>query len=336
MNLLVLTNNPFRASFRQRIGVHIEQLRADGINCEVVKLPSGELARRELFKRATEFDGVFLHKKMLNLFDAFWLRRYSKKLIYNFDDAIMYNPKSPDRDSFPRFRLFRRTVKLADLVITGNSYLAEHARKFNSNVEVLPYGLPISDYKPNFSHPNGDDKIRLVWIGSKSTLKYLEGIRPALEEIGSRFNNVVLKIICDDFFDLQHMRVEKCLWSQETRAIDLATGDIGLAPLPDDRFTRGKCTFKILEYASAGLPVVASPIGAHSDYVRDNITGFLANNNKEWIDKITQLVTNPQLRERMAKENLAQAKNFDISVIGKKLTEIIKKCLQNASCPYTT
>jgi len=331
MNLLLLTNNPNRASFRQRIGVHIEQLRANGIDCEVVKLPSGELARRKLFKRASEFDGVFLHKRMLNLFDAFWLRRHSKKIIFNFDDAIMYDTKSPERDSFSRFRLFRRTVKLADLIITGNSYLAEHARKFNPNVEVLPYGLPISDYKKDFIHPKGDDKIRLVWIGSRSTLKYLKGIGPVLEEIGSRFNNVVLKIICDDFFDLQNMKVEKCLWSKERRAIDLATGDIGLAPLPDDRFTRGKCTFKILEYASAGLPVVASPIGAHSDYIRDNITGFLANNNKEWIDKISQLITNPQLREKMAKENLAQAKNFDVGIIGKKLTELIKKCLKDVT-----
>jgi len=91
MKLLILTNNPERASFRQRIQVYFDTLRANGVDCEVVKLPDGFLARRKLFKRAADFDGVFLHKKGLNIRDAMWLRRNSKKIIYDFDDAIMYN-----------------------------------------------------------------------------------------------------------------------------------------------------------------------------------------------------------------------------------------------------
>jgi hypothetical protein len=133
-------------------------------------LPSGSLARRKLFKQAADFDGVFLHKKGLNPFDAFWLSRYSKKIIYNFDDAIMYSPKTPESDRSSHFRLFRRSVKLADMIIVGSSYLADHARKFNSNVKVLPIGLKVSDYKIDCP-PKSDDKIRLVWIGSKSTLR---------------------------------------------------------------------------------------------------------------------------------------------------------------------
>ena len=335
MNILILSNNPNRASFRQRIGVYIKQLRGNGIGCEVVKLPFSEMARRGLFKRAAEFDGVFLHKKTLNLLDAFWLRRYSRKVIYDFDDAVMYSPKSPNRDSFSRFRLFRRTVKLADSVIAGNSYLAEHARRFNSNFEIIPTGLDTKAYKIE-NKPKNDGKIRLVWIGSKSTLRYLVEIKPAIEQIGSRFNNVVLRIICDEFFDLQNMSVEKCSWSSEREVLDLVTSDIGISPLPDNKFTRGKCGFKILQYSAAGLPVIASPVGVNAEYVREGIDGFFANNNEDWIDKITQLITNPQLRKKMAQENLAQAKNFDISVIGKKLTEIIKKCLQNASYPCST
>jgi hypothetical protein len=264
MTLLILTNNPNRASFRQRIGVYLDIFRDNGINCKVAKLPASFLARRSLFKRTVEFGGVFLHKKKLNFFDAIWLRRYSKKIIYNFDDAIMYSDKTPDRNSSSHFIPFRRTVRLANMIITGNSYLAEHARKFNTNVIVLPIGLRVNDYK--FGCPDkGDDKIRLVWIGSKSTLGYLAELKPVLEEIGSRFDNVVLRIVCDDFFALRNTPVEKCLWSRETRGIDLATSDIGLAPLPDNRFTRGKCSFKVLEYSCAGLPVVASPIGTNAE-----------------------------------------------------------------------
>ena len=120
MNLLILSNNLNRAGFRQRIAVYLDTLRTNGIDCEVVKLPSGSLARRKLFKRAAEFDGVLLHKKGLNPFDAIWLRRYSKKLIYHFDDAIMYSDKTPERNSRSHFIPFRRSVKLADMVILSD------------------------------------------------------------------------------------------------------------------------------------------------------------------------------------------------------------------------
>ena len=329
MNLLIVTNNPHRASFRQRIGVYLDILRANGIDCEVTKLPSGSLARLRLFKKAPEFDGVFLHKKKLNFFDAIWLRKYSKKIIYNFDDAVMYNDKTPEHDSRAHFRPWKRSVELADMVIVGSSYLAEHAQRFNSNVKILPIGLKVSDYEVNCP-TKSDDRIRLVWIGSSSTLKYLAEINPVLEEIGTRFDNVILRIICDNFFDLQNMKVEKRSWSKQTRAIDLATSDIGLVPLPDNRFTKGKCTFKILEYAAAGLPVVASPVGVNSEYVCDGVTGFHAVNTSQWVDRISSLIKNPQLRKRMGEEGLAKAKNFDVSIIGKQLTGLISKCLQDA------
>jgi hypothetical protein len=330
MDILVVSNNTNRASFRQRIGVYLNILQAEGINCEVAKLPSGLLACRRLFKKAANYDGVFLHKKKLNFLDAFWLRKYSRKIIYNFDDAVMYSENNPNHNSWSRLIPFRRTVKLADIVIVGSSYLAQHARRFNTNVEILPIGLKVSDYKINHS-PKTDGKIRLAWIGSKSTLKYLVAIKPVVEEIGLRFNNVVMRIICDDFFDLENMPVEKLRWSQETRGVDLAECEIGLAPLPDDRFTQGKCSFKVLEYAAAGLPVVASPVGTNSDYVLDGVTGFFATDIDEWIDKITQLVENHQLRKRMGAAGTAQAKKFDQSVIGKQLVELITECLRGAA-----
>lgn len=327
MNLLIITNNTNRASFRQRIGVYLDILRANGIDCEVTKVPLNTFKRRRLFKRAAEFDGVFLHKKGLNFFDAFWLRRYSKKIIYNFDDAIMYSDRTPERYSHSHFIPFRRTVRLADMVITGSSYLAEHAQRFNSNVSILPIGLKVSDYRPDCP-PKADGKIRLVWIGSASTLSYLEEIKPALEEIGLRFDNVILRIICDDFLELQNILVEKCLWSKDTRGINLVTSNIGLAPLPDNRFTRGKCSFKVLEYAASGLPVIASPIGTNMDYVHDNVTGLFAINAQQWVDRISHLIENPQLRKKMGEKGRVYAENFDISVIGKRLVELITKCLR--------
>jgi glycosyltransferase involved in cell wall biosynthesis len=328
VNLLIVTNNPERASFRQRIGTYLDFFHDNGINCEVAKLPAGSLARRKLFKQATDFDGFFLHKKRLNSLDAFWVSRYAKKVIYDFDDAIMYSDKHTDRPSHKRQKSFKRTVQLADMVIAGNSYLAEHARKSNTSVNLLPTGLDTHIYKSKSDLKNNN--LHLVWIGSESTLGYLAELKPALEEIGSRFDNVVLRIICDAFFDLNNLEVEKCLWSLKKEVVDLVTSDIGLAPLPDNRFTRGKCGFKILQYAAAGLPVVASPVGANAEYVQDGATGFLVTDTRQWVDRITELIENPNLGKRMGREGRAYAEKFDMTVIGKQLVKLIKGCLANA------
>lgn len=325
MKLLVLTNNPDRPSFRQRLEVHLDLLCRNGINCEVVRLPAGLAARCRLLKRSADFDAVFLQKKRLNLIEAPLLRRYAGRIIYDFDDAVMYRPRAPQCYSFFDWMRFRLTVKSADLVIAGNPYLAERARRFNANVEVLPTGLKTNDYKVP-SEPRRDGKVRLVWIGSRSTLGYLTEIKPALEEIGSRFDNVVLRVICDTFPDFESMPIERRLWSEQTQIDDLVTSDIGLAPLPDNRFTRGKCGFKILQYASAGLPVVASPVGVNRDYVRDNVTGYLASDTEEWVDTMSRLVENAQLRKKMGQSARKSVKRFDISVIGEQLAAIILQC----------
>ncbi len=326
MNLSVISNNPRRASFRQRIEIHLAMLRENGIHCEVARLPAGSWARRRLFAQAQNFDGVVLHKKGLNFFDAFWLRKHSRIIIYDFDDAVMYSPKTPERGSFSRFRRFRRSVQAAGLVIAGNSYLAAQAKRFSPHVEIVPTGLNMDDYQAR-TDAESDGKIRLVWIGSKSTLRYLAEIVPALSKIGSQFSNVVLRIICDEFLEVPNLKVEKCQWSSAKQAADLAACDIGLAPLPDNRFTRGKCGFKILQYGACGLPVIASPVGVNAEYVLDGVTGFHARSIPEWIDRISQLVGNRQLRAQMGREGRVRVERFDVKIVGGQLLRLLKSHL---------
>lgn len=322
----MLSNNPERASFRQRIQIYFDILRANSIDYQVMRLPAGFLARKKLFKRAENFDGVFLHKKGLNFRDAILLRHNSKKIIYDFDDAIMYSPSHPARYSPSHLNSFRRSAKLADVIIAGNSYLAEHAQRFNNNVKILPTGLDTKLYRVRIKRSD-DGKIRLVWIGSKSTLEYLAEIKPALEQIGLHYHNVVLRIICDEFFDLRNLEVEKHRWSLEKQVEDLTTSHIGLAPLPENRFTRGKCGFKILQYQAANLPVVASPVGVNSEYVHNGIMGFHASSIQEWIDRISELIDNVELREQMSSAGRAQAQRFDTAAVGKQLCSVIKECI---------
>jgi glycosyltransferase involved in cell wall biosynthesis len=330
MKLLILTNNPSRASFRQRIGVYLGTLQDNSIKCDVVQYPSGSLARWRLLRQTGDFDAVFLHKKRLNPFDALWLRRNNRKVIYDFDDAVMYNDKNPNRPSLKRQKSFERTAKLTDMVIAGNSYLAGHARKFNNNVEILPTGLSVAEYDSPAKHEE-DGRIRLVWIGSKTTLRYLVMIKEALEEIGSLFDNVILRIICDDFFELRNMEVEKRNWSLENQAEDLATSDIGIAPLPDNRYTRGKCGFKILQYQAAGLPVIASPVGVNREYIEDKNNGFLAADRAEWIEKISLLLKEPQLRKQIGEAGKAMVQRFDLRPTGEQFCKLVAECLESKS-----
>lgn len=326
MKLLVITNNPDRASFRQRIEIYLDCLRAEGINCTVCRYPTGPVGRLKLLQSSREFDAVFLHKKRLNPLDALLLRRYARKVIYDFDDAVMYDDNRPDKPSRKCQRDFQRTVELADLVIAGNKYLAELARSFNNNVEVLPTGLDLAAYNVQPA-PNNDGKIRLVWIGSKATLPYLEEIKPALEEIGSRFNNVVLWIICDCFFDLNNMQIEKRQWSRQTEVVDLVTSDIGLAPLPDNPFTRGKCGFKILQYQAAGLPVVASPVGINAELVRDGLNGYHATTVTDWVEKLSALVEDTSIRTQMGQSAKQTVLSFDLDAIGPRLVEVVRRVI---------
>ena len=165
------------------------------MSADVHQLPKNKFSRWTLFKSARNYDAVLLHKKCLNFFDAKILRRYAKKIIYDFDDAIMYSPQKPDSDNTSHFRLFKRTVRLADSVIVGNDYLAEHARRFCSVVHVLPTGLDTKAYLSNTVKEN-DNKIRLAWIGSQSTLKYLLEICPVLEKGRQRRQSLSLACHC--------------------------------------------------------------------------------------------------------------------------------------------
>ncbi|NLH15142.1 MAG: glycosyltransferase family 4 protein [Phycisphaerae bacterium] len=329
MKLLVITNNPQRASFRQRFGVYLPILAAEGIDCRVVALPAGTLARLQLYRRARNYDGVIWHKKAVNPIDAFFLRRYAPRLLYNYDDALMFSDKRPESDSPTHRRRFLRTLKLAEIVLVGSHYLSEQARPHHSKVFILPLGLEVSRYGAPIERPT-DGRIRLVWIGSKSTLGYLKALSPVLDQLAKRHPNLTLRIIGDEFFDLDRMPVEKVIWDANKRYADLTQCDIGLAPLPNDRFSMGKCSFKVLEYSASGLPVVGSPVGTNSDHILDGKTGFLAETHDQWRIHLDRLIADPDLRRTMGSAGRFRAANYDISVVGRKLVEILTDWLSNS------
>jgi len=319
--ILILSRHIESASFRQRIALYFNSLKTAGIEYYVEPLPSKTYKTLKLFSSARAFDAVLLHKKRLSPLERFFLRRNAKKIIYDFDDPVMFDSADPQKPDDKKLKRFTAAVKMADKIIAGNNYLADFAKKFNNNTVILPTGLNVVEY--DVKKNKLDEKIRLVWIGTSSNLIYLKQISKTLEQIGSRYKEVILRIICNEFFDLADIPVEKIQWSLGAQVRDLVNSDIGLAPLPDDNFTKGKCGFKILQYAAASLPVVASPVGVNAGIARSGINGFLAETPQHWFDGISRLIENPELRRKIGQQAKKTVRDYDVSILAGKFVDII-------------
>lgn len=246
---------------------------------------------------------VFIQKKLFSPFELFWVRLFSQRIVFDFDDAIMYKdrPASPLQQKRQK-RRFAATVRKADLVIAGNDYLRDAAFPYNEKTTLIPTVLDMNRYtRKNPDEKEGKD-IVLGWIGSRGTLKYLQYIAPALEEIGRKWPNLKLKIVADDFFSLTDMGVIRKNWSSQDEIADLHSFDIGLMPLVDDLWTRGKCGFKLLQCMAVGMPVVCSPVGVNTEIVSDGIEGFWASTHEEWVDRLDKLIEDRSLRFAMGEK----------------------------------
>jgi glycosyltransferase involved in cell wall biosynthesis len=323
LKLLIISNNLSRASFRLRIQDHLDYLNNQGISCNVQQLPRKTFHRWKLFKTSAQYDTVLIHRKCLNFWDAAVLSRFCPKIIFDYDDAIMYSATKPESNLTNHFRLFKRTARMMDIMIAGNEYLAGYARRYCNHVHILPTGLDTRAYQDESVQRNRNE-IRLAWIGSKSTLPYLAELRPVLEQIGKAHENVVLRIIADEFFNLKHMTVQKHPWSLDNQVADLTECDIGLSPLPDNRFTRGKCGFKMLQYFAAGLPVIASPVGVNEKFIKESHAGILAFTSSEWKEAIEKMVKGIAVYRQLGQQGKKYVQAYDRTLISKDLCRIIK------------
>lgn len=323
MNIAFLVTRLDSPSVRYRVLQYIPYLEREGYVSEVFIIPKNHMDRVSLFRIMRNFDIVFLHRKLLNPIWRLLLRKISRNLIYDFDDAVMFRD-SAHKNPFSARRMdrFKRIIRDADIVIAGNEYLKNFAVKENPKTFVVPTSIDMNRYtvKPQAIESN---PIILGWIGSSVTLFYLENIKNLLDKIFDRFPSVRLKIIADKFFDCDRMPVIKKQWVYEEEISDLHSFDIGLMPLTHDPWSMGKCGFKLLQYMAVGIPAVCSPVGANKDIVTDGTNGFCADNELEWIEKVGELVRNHQLRIEMgirARKTVIERYSTDVN--GKKITDL--------------
>jgi glycosyltransferase involved in cell wall biosynthesis len=222
-------------------------------------------------------------------------------IVYDFDDAIWVPYVSPANRYLSYLKCFGKTAtvcRLSSHVLVGNDYLAEYARRYNSQVTVIPTTIDDVTYRVRPYPVSQDAPVTIAWTGSYSTVQYLDTLRGALLRLRQRYP-YRLMVIGTPGYRLDGVEVTARPWRSSTEVSDLQECDIGLMPLPDDPWARGKCGLKLLQYMGVGLPVVASPVGVNREIVQDDVTGFLATTEDDWVDRLERLIRDARMRQSM-------------------------------------
>ena len=299
---LLLGYGLHQPSFRHRMRSLVAPLEAAGWTVRAEQFPSGRYGLRTWERRALLrwADVVVLHQIKLSGPEARLMAALSHRRVFDVDDAIyVRKPRrlgDPVNDSIWRRRKFAATCRWVDTVAAGNDVLAGIARPAAHDIVVLPTSIDTAAY--GASTVTESDPPTISWIGSPENLIYLEMIRPALARLAQRHPTMKVRVICSVFPDWSEINVERVTWSAQTEAASLAGSHIGIMPLTDDEWARGKCAFKLLQYMAAWLPCVASPVGANVEAVIDGVNGFHARTVDDWEKNLERLIVSPELRAR--------------------------------------
>jgi glycosyltransferase involved in cell wall biosynthesis len=309
-NAVLLGYDPDQPSFRHRMRCLVPALEAAGWQVRVERFASGRYGlrtweRRRLLRWA---DVVVLHQIKLSAIEAALFRSLSKRRVFDFDDAIyVRKPRrlgEPAGESRWRRRKFAATCRFADAVVAGNDVLAGVAGAAAHAVEVMPTSIDASCYRASVA--GAEVAPTVVWIGSPENLMYLDLVRPALARLTVRHPLLKIRIVCSKFPEWPEINIERIAWSEATEADALAGAHIGVMPLSDDAWARGKCAFKLLQYMAAGLPCVASPIGANTEAVVHGVNGFHAADALDWERYLERLIVSAPLRARLGANGRAR------------------------------
>jgi glycosyltransferase involved in cell wall biosynthesis len=346
--LIVSQYGPLAASSRTRVFQYLPFLEANGVDVDLIVVVPDNLVisgtSPNTFTRisyylkcylrafraglrcvlsASQYHIIYVQKVLLPVPFPQLLKGSRQKVLFDFDDAI-FTTEAPVESWLARLRTLRHQSGLPSMLrssghtIVENDYTGDHASKYGTKVQVITGPIDTTQYSP--VPVAKSTRIVLGWIGSSSTTRYLELIRKPLVELKGRFPEICIRLIGAGDFSLEDLQMEHLPWSVDTELRDLRTFHIGLMPLPDDPWTRGKGGYKLLQYMSLGIPAVASPVGVNTEIVEDGVDGFLAKSDAEWVDRLSELIKSDELRERMGKAGRIKMKNeYSLQEASKKL-----------------
>jgi glycosyltransferase involved in cell wall biosynthesis len=316
-------------SQRFRWEQYLPYLRANGFQCDFEYLISPEddkvfYSPGNIFKKgiiflkcwvkryrdtlkANDYDIVFIQREAFITGSVYFEKRFKKsraKTVFDFDDSIWLQNVSDANKTFAFLKDASKTSKLiamSDIVIAGNEYLAEYARQFNKNVTIIPTTIDTNEYKPE-KEKRDPDKVTIGWSGSITTIQHFKLAVPFLEKIKENFGErIQIKVIGDGNYMNEKLDIKGIAWNRENELKELNSFDIGIMPLPDDEWAKGKCGLKGLQYMGLEIPTIMSPVGVNSDIIKDGVNGYLASAEEEWIKKLSLLIESTELRSKIGK-----------------------------------
>lgn len=350
MNVLALTRyGRSGASSRMRFYQYLPALRSAGLVVEctplfsdayVLGLQEGHrrpleviraYARRSLdLARVRDFDLLWIEKEALPWLPA-WLEQMlvgrRVPFVLDYDDAVFH---AYDQHTNVRVRQLLSTkhpelMRHAALVVAGNDYLAAFARSAGANVETVPTVIDLHRYPtPELAGEPLEGLPCVGWIGQRATARCLTPLAPMLRAFTTqrRARFVAVGIDAANF----GLPMESIPWSEASEVSSIQGFDIGIMPLPDEPFERGKCGYKLIQYMACGLPVVASPVGVNCQIVEHGVNGFLAETPAQWQQALQMLVEEPALRQRMGRAGRHKVeKQYALQVTGPRLAALLMK-----------
>lgn len=289
---------------------------------------------------ARRFDVAWVEKELLPYLPG-WvelaLGRLATRLVVDYDDAVFHR-YDQHRWSFVRRLLGHKIdalMRAADLVLVGNEYLGERARSAGAGrVELLPTVVDTERYSVPLCTGSGAGTnsgagagagVRIGWIGTPSTAAYLEPLAGAFDEVHAATGAQLVLIGAGAAVLADRPWVQRSAWSEESEVAQIQRCDLGIMPLPDLPFERGKCGYKLVQFMACGRPVVASPVGVNSALVSQAASGFLATRPEEWRDGLIGLVQSAELRLRMGLAGRSCVEErYSLQSAGQRLAELLR------------
>ncbi len=253
-----------------------------------------------------QYDIIFIHREVKPMgFPVLeWLIcKLGKKVVYDFDDAIWlknYSESNKAVSSLKRYSNVKKLCQWADVVSCGNDYLGNYAKQWNANVVINPTTIDTENYHNKMAQHNNEKPI-IGWTGSHSTIRYLYAIYPIIEELEKQ-HEFEFRVISDLPPKSGPKSLNFIKWSKENEIAVLSQIDIGIMPLEDDQWAKGKCGFKALQYMSLGIPAITSPVGVNTSIIQHEKNGFLSNTPDEWRSALEKLLTNKSNLLKMGQE----------------------------------
>jgi glycosyltransferase involved in cell wall biosynthesis len=302
-----------------------------------LRLVTRGLRRRlSVISKARNYDLVYILREAALLGPPLFERLIHQQrvpFVFDFDDAIFVSYRSPSNGylSYLKFASKTKTIcRLASHVMVGNPYLADYARQVNDNVTVIPTTIDTEKYRVPAPKTTSGPPV-IGWTGSHSTVQHLHTLRGALKKLAER-EQFRLRVIGTPTYECAPVDVEAMQWRAATELEDLSAIDIGVMPLPDDNWSKGKCGLKALQFMALGIPTICSPVGVNTDIIQDNENGFLAATEAEWIDKLTRLLRSAELRRCVGDAGRATVEQkYSAAIQAPRVYEVFKSVMSGAN-----